>query len=46
MKRKNCIVPKTNQKPKTCVACSGSGWWDNLDRKGRQIPCGACDGKG
>jgi len=29
-----------------CCACNGSGWYDNLDRYGRHIKCGACKGTG
>jgi DnaJ-class molecular chaperone len=29
-----------------CAACSGSGWYDSTDRKGRPVPCGGCDGTG
>jgi len=29
-----------------CCACNGSGWYDNLDRWGRHIKCGACRGTG
>ena len=29
-----------------CIACSGSGWYDNCDKQGNPILCGACDGTG
>lgn len=29
-----------------CTACSGSGWYDSCDSKGRSIQCGGCDGLG
>ena len=31
---------------KRCVACNGSGWYDNCDKNGNPIPCGACNGTG
>ena len=31
---------------KICTACNGSGWYDNCDKYGKSIPCGACDGTG
>lgn len=44
MKRKACIVPK--YQPVKCYACNGSGWYDAVDKKGRGIRCGACEGTG
>lgn len=29
-----------------CIACNGSGWYDNTRPDGSSIPCGSCDGKG
>lgn len=29
-----------------CVACNGSGWYDNTDHHGNSIPCGGCEGTG
>lgn len=29
-----------------CVACNGSGWYDNTDQYGNSIPCGSCEGTG
>lgn len=29
-----------------CTACSGSGWYDQLDENGCNVPCGSCDGTG
>lgn len=29
-----------------CMACYGTGWYDNCDKKGKPIPCGACQGTG
>jgi hypothetical protein len=34
------------QRDAACVACVGSGYYDDLDRRGRPIKCGSCSGTG
>ena len=29
-----------------CTACSGSGYYDRSDSKGRPMKCGSCNGTG
>lgn len=32
--------------PRDCIACAGSGYYDDTDSKGRPIPCASCKGTG
>lgn len=34
------------KKDDECVSCSGSGYYDRLNKHGRAITCGACGGTG
>lgn len=34
------------KKENSCVSCSGSGYYDSLNRWGRHITCSACGGTG
>ena len=44
MKRKDCIVQKT--RPHKCIACNGSGYYDNRTASGKSAKCSFCDGSG
>ena len=39
-------IRRDNERDTRCTACSGSGWYDAVDRRGRHIKCGACQGTG
>lgn len=41
-------IESMNQERKEirCSACNGSGWYDNCDKHGNPIPCGACNRTG
>jgi DnaJ-class molecular chaperone len=46
MRTKHYLTHIYGKKLITCVACNGSGWYDNTDRWGKQPKCGCCKGTG